>query len=94
MMSRETRRLVNNFTYDSYPYLCLSRYLAVNPLYGRNIMEIKINPEKKKIVIKYDITEESKKILSQAQSLAESLPEYLVKILPFSKSKKDKGSQS
>ena len=57
-------------------------------------MEIKINPEKKKIVIKYDITEESKKILSQAQKLAESLPEYLVKILPFSKSKKDKGSQS
>jgi len=57
-------------------------------------MEIKINPEKKKVVIKYDITEESKKIISQAQKLAESLPEYLVKILPFSKSKKDKGSQS
>lgn len=57
-------------------------------------MEVKIDPKKKKIVIKYDIKEESKKILSQAQSLAESLPEYFVKILPFSKSKKDKGSRS
>ena len=58
-------------------------------------MEIKIDPKKKKIVIKYDITEESKKILSQAQKLAESLPEYLMKIVQTSsKSKKDKGSQS
>jgi len=57
-------------------------------------MEIKINPKKKKIVISYDIKEESKKILSQAQSLAESLPDYLVKIVQtFSKSKKDKGSR-
>lgn len=58
-------------------------------------MEIKIDPKKKKIVIKYDITEESRKILSQAQKLAESLPEYLMKIVQTSsKSKKDKGSQS
>jgi len=58
-------------------------------------MEIKIDPKKKKIVIKYDITEESKKILSQAQKLAESLPEYLMKIVQTSsKNKKDKGSQS
>ena len=58
-------------------------------------MEIKIDPKKKKIVIKYDITEESKKILSQAQKIAESLPEYLMKIVQTSsKNKKDKGSQS
>ena len=58
-------------------------------------MEIKIDPKKKKIVIKYDITEESKKILSQAQKLAESLPGYLLKIVQnSSKNKKDKESQS
>jgi len=58
-------------------------------------MEIKIDPKKKKIVIKYDITEESKKILSQAQKLAESLPGYLLKIVQSSsKSKKDKESRS
>ena len=57
-------------------------------------MEIKIDSEKKKIVIKYDITEESKKVLSHAQSLVDDLPHYIVKILPFVKSKKDKESQS
>lgn len=58
-------------------------------------MEIKIDPKKKKIVIKYDITEESKKILSQAQNLAESLPDYLLKIVQSSsKNKKGKGSRS
>ncbi len=58
------------------------------------IMEIKIDSEKKKIVIKYDITEESKKVLSHAQSLVDDLPHYIVKILPFVKSKKDKENQS
>ena len=58
-------------------------------------MEIKINPKKKKIVISYDIKEESKKILSQAKSLAEHLPDYLMKIVQTSsKSKKDKESRS
>jgi len=58
-------------------------------------MEIKINPKKKKIVISYDINEESKKIISQAQSLAEHLPDYLLKIVQTSsKSKKDKESRS
>ena len=58
-------------------------------------MEIKINPKKKKIVISYDIKEESKKILSQAQSLAEHLPDYLMKIVrTSSKSKKCKENQS
>ena len=56
-------------------------------------MEIKIDSEKKKIVIKYDLTEESKKILSHAQNLVESLPYYIVEILPFQKCKKDKESQ-
>jgi hypothetical protein len=56
-------------------------------------MEIKIDPKKKKIVIKYDVTEESKKILSHAQNLVNTLPHYAVKILPFVKSKKDKESQ-
>ena len=56
-------------------------------------MEIKIDPKKKKIVIKYDVTEESKKILSHAQNLVKTLPHYAVKILPFVKSKKDKESQ-
>jgi hypothetical protein len=56
-------------------------------------MEIKIDPKKKKIVIKYDVIEESKKILSHAQNLVNSLPHYALKILPFVKSKKDKESQ-
>jgi len=57
-------------------------------------MEIRIDSEKKKIVIKYDVTEESKKILSHAQNLVNSLPHYIVEILPFVKSKKDKENQS
>jgi hypothetical protein len=57
-------------------------------------MKIKIDHLKKIIVIKCDITEESNKIITQIQSLAENLPRYLVKILPFVKNKKDKGNQS
>ena len=57
-------------------------------------MKIKIDHLKKIIVIKCDITEESKKIITQIQSLTENLPGYLVKILPFVKNKKDKGNQS
>lgn len=57
-------------------------------------MEIRIDSENKQIIIEYDIREESKKILSHAQNLVDSLPYYAVKILPFVKSKKDKESQS
>lgn len=57
-------------------------------------MEVRLNPKKKKITINYDLKEESKEILSYAQRLVEMLPGYFVKILPFSKNKKDKGSQS
>ena len=56
-------------------------------------MEIRIDSKNKKIIIEYDVTEESKKILSHAQNLVNSLPHYALKILPFAKSKKDKESQ-
>ncbi len=56
-------------------------------------MEIRIDTKNKKIIIEYDVTEESKKILSHAQNLVNSLPHYALKILPFVKSKKDKESQ-
>lgn len=77
------------------PYLCIRVLHGSIALLRNNIeMEIKIDPIKKKIVIKYDIEKESKKLRDQIQSLADSLPNYLLEILPSLKNKKDKGSQS
>lgn len=77
------------------PYLCIRVLHGSITLLLNNIeMEIKIDPIKKKIVIKYDIEKESKKLRDQIQSLADSLPNYLLEILPSLKNKKDKGSQS
>ncbi len=56
-------------------------------------MKVTIDPKKKKIVIRYGLNEPMKKILQKGQALIEGLPDYLVKILPHEKSKKDKESQ-
>jgi len=56
-------------------------------------MKVTIDPKKKKIVIRYGLNDSMKKILQKGQALIACLPDYLVKILPHEKSKKDKGSQ-
>lgn len=56
-------------------------------------MKINIDPKKKKIVIRYGLSDSMKKILQKGQNLIEVFPDYLVKILPHEKSKKGKGSQ-
>ena len=55
-------------------------------------MKINIDPKKKKIVIRYGLKDSMKKVLDKSQKLAESLPEYLLKIYLDEKCKKDKGS--
>lgn len=55
-------------------------------------MNISIDPKKKKIVIRYGLKDSMKKILQKGQALIESLPDYLVQILPNDKCKKDKES--
>ena len=55
-------------------------------------MNISIDPKKKKIVIRYGLNDSMKKILQKGQELIVGLPDYLVKILPNDKCKKDKES--
>ena len=55
-------------------------------------MKVTIDPKKKKIVIRYGLNDSMKKILQKGQTLIEGLPDYLVKILPNDKCKKDKES--
>ena len=55
-------------------------------------MNISIDPKKKKIVIRYGLNDSMKKILQKGQELIVGLPDYLVKILPHEKNKKDKES--
>jgi len=56
-------------------------------------MKINIDPKKKKIVIRYGLKDSMKKVLEKSQKLADSLPEYLLKIGLDGKYKKGKGSQ-
>lgn len=53
-------------------------------------MKINIDPKKKKIVIRYGLDADIKKVLEKGQKLVESLPEYLLKISLDGKYKKDK----
>ena len=56
-------------------------------------MKINIDPKKKKIVNRYGLNADIKKVLEKSQKLVESLPDYLLKIGLDGKYKKGKGSQ-